>query len=473
MENKTRPETNLKSLAITLLVGVIIWFIPTPSGVSGHAWQLLAIFVATILGLIIKPLPLGGVAIVGITMTALTGTLSISQSLSGFSNSTIWLIVSAFFISRGFIKTGLGRRIAYLLMARLGKSSLGLCYGISLADLILAPAIPSNTARCGGIIYPLLASVAKAYGSDPEQGTERKLGAFLIKSAYQVNMITSAMFMTAMAANPLAVKLASDQQIQISWGSWAIAAAVPGIVSLLTLPLLLYKLYPPQIRATPQAAQIAHDKLKEMGSVSTQEWVMLGVFVLLLVLWIGGSTLGIHSTTAALTGLAILMLCGTLSWTDIIQEKGAWTTLIWFSALVMMADYLNKLGLIGWFTHSISGSVNGLNWELAFLILALVYLFSHYLFASSTAHVAAMYGAFLSVSIAVGTPPMLAALVLAFFSNLMGSLTHYGSGPAPVLFGSNHVAMKHWWGLGLLCALVNILIWLVIGGSWWRVLGLW
>ena len=200
---------------------------------------------------------------------------------------------------------------------------------------------------------------------------------------------------------------------------------------------------------------------------------MLGTFLLLLLLWIFGTQLGINSTTAALVGLVVLLLSGALSWNDVLHEKGAWNTLVWFAALVMMATYLNELGLIPWFGQTMGDAVQGISWVTAFLVLSLVYFYSHYFFASNTAHVSSMYGAFLAVAIAVGTPSMLAALVLAFFSNLFSSMTHYGTGPAPVLFGSGYVEMGTWWKLGGLISVVNILIWMGIGGLWWKVLGIW
>ena len=151
---KLFPNTKLFPLSITVLIGLCLWFIPPPEGVGTQAWHLLAIFIATIVGIVIKPLPMGAVAILGITATALTGTLSISEALSGFGNRVIWLLVTAFFISRGFIKTGLGARIAYLIIRALGKNSLGLAYGLAATDLVLSPAIPSNTARAGGVVFP-------------------------------------------------------------------------------------------------------------------------------------------------------------------------------------------------------------------------------------------------------------------------------------------------------------------------------
>ena len=296
---------------VTVLVGIVLWFIPEPEGVDARAWHLLAIFVATIVGIISKPLPMGAVAMIGITVTALTGTLTIGQSLSGFGNSVIWLIVIAFFISRGFIKTGLGARIAYLFMAAVGKTSLGLAYSMVATDLVLAPAIPSNTARSGGVLFPILKSIAQSYGSEPDDGTARKIGAFLIKTSFQGTVITSAMFLTAMAANPLAAQLAGDLGVEISWGSWALAALVPGLVSLGVVPWILYKLYPPEIKETPGAAQIARDELARMGKLKTSEWFMLGTFLLLLLLWILGGELGVNSTTAAFVGLAVLLVSGT------------------------------------------------------------------------------------------------------------------------------------------------------------------
>jgi DASS family divalent anion:Na+ symporter len=459
---------------VTVLIGLVIWFVPPPEGVDPKAWHLLAIFVATIVGIILKALPMGAMAIIAIALTALTRTLRVGDSLSGFANTTIWLIVLAFFVARGFIKTGLGRRIAYLFVALLGKRSLGLGYGLVATDLVLAPAIPSNTARAGGVVFPIMRSLAHAFQSEPDDGSARKIGSYLSKTAFQGTVITSAMFLTAMAANPLIVKFAADQGITLTWAGWAIAASVPGIVSLIVVPLVIYVLYPPEIKETPAATQLARRELQNMGPVSPHEWIMLAVFALLLVLWIFAPQLGgINATTTAMTGLLVLLVTGVLTWQDLLEEKGAWDTLVWFSALVMMATFLNKLGLIPWFSKEVGGVLAGTYWVTAFLILTLVYFYSHYFFASQTAHISAMYAAFLAVALALGVPPLFAALVLAFSSNLFSSLTHYGTGPAPVYFGAGYVELRTWWGLGFVISLVNIVIWVGLGGIWWKVLGLW
>lgn len=467
-------EVKVIPLLITLAIGIAIWLIKPPAGLHPQAWHLFAIFVATIIGLIIKPLPMGSVSILALMATVLTQTLPMDQALSGFQNSTIWLIVIAFFISRGFIKTGLGSRIAYLIVKRFGKKTLGLSYSLIASDLILSPAMPSNTARAGGILFPIIRSLSESYGSRAGDGTERKIGAFLTKVSFQGDMITSAMFLTAMAANPLAAQITKELTGKsISWMGWASAAIVPGIISLLIIPYVIYKLYPPEIKETPAAATMAAEKLKEMGPVKKQEWYMIGVFLLILVLWIFGSSLKIDATTTAFIGLGALLLTQVLSWSDIKKEEGAWDTLVWFSVLVMMATFLNALGMIPWFSSTMKGAVSGMPWMWALVILSVVYFYSHYFFASATAHVSAMYAAFLAVLVAAGAPPLVSALVLGFFSNLFGCTTHYGAGPAPVFFGSGYVSQNKWWSIGFLISIIHIVLWLVIGGLWWKVLGLW
>ncbi len=279
------------ALYITLLAGALIWFIPAPEGVSIRAWHLLAIFVATIVGFIAKPFPMEAIAILALAAVPLTGTLTLKESLSGFGHPVLWLLMIAFFLSGGFVKMGLGARIAYCFIAAFGRRSLGLGYSLIVTDLLLAPAILSNTARTGAIVFPILRSIARSYGSEPHDGTARRIGAFLIQTSFQGTVITSAMFLTAMAANPLAAELAAHFGVEITWGAWALAAAVPGLVSLAVVPWVLYKTYPPEIRDTPEAAQIAIDRLAEMGRLKRREWIMLGTFTLLLLLWILGGTL--------------------------------------------------------------------------------------------------------------------------------------------------------------------------------------
>lgn len=472
-------EINIKNVAITFAVALIIWFIPAPEGVSENAWHLFAIFAATILGIILKAAPMGTMCMMAIGFTALTQVLapgdagkSITKALSGFGDKVIWLIGISFFIARGFIKTGLGNRIAFLFIRIFGKSSLGLAYGLGLADVCLAPAIPSNTARGGGIIYPIMKSMAISFDSVPEKPeTHRKLGSYLTLNSYYMNLISSSMFLTGTASNPMCQKFAANLGINITWMSWAAAGFIPGLAAFFIVPLVLYKLYPPELKKTSDAPRMAAEKLKEMGPITKNEWLMLLAFFILLALWIFGGSLSIDATTTAFIGLTLLLLTSVLTWEDVKSEKGAWDTIVWFAVLVMMASSLNELGFIGWFSNLIKAEIGGMTWTVAFPVIILVYFFSHYIFASATAHVAAMYAALLSVGIAVGIPPMLLAMMLGFLGSIYGVLTHYGHGPAPVFFGSGYVDLKSWWLRGLEIGIVLLIIYMGLGGLWMKVLG--
>lgn len=465
-------KQNSISLLIAFLVGLGLWFAPHSSEIPDNGWRVFSIFVATILGIILKPMPIGAIAILSLTAATLTNTIGLPEALAGFSNDIVWLVVLAFFISRGIIKTGLGTRIAYGFVYLFGKKSLGLSYSLLGSELMLAPAIPSVTARTGGVIYPIILGLAKSFGSDPKHHTERLIGSFLMKVAYQGSAITSAMFMTGMAANSFLVCLTREAGYPVSWGWWALAASVPGIVSLIVMPLIVYKLYPPTLKDTPNAPILASQKLKEMGPITRKEGLMIFVFVLLLLLWCLGGILCIKATIAAMVGLVLLLVLGILDWHDVTREENAWDTFIWFSTLIMLAQALNKHGFTPWMSEQFVGMTAGLPWLVAFLFLIGVYFYSHYFFASNSAHVGAMYTAFLMVIIGLGTPPAYAIAALGFTTSLCGGLTHYASGPAPIYYGSGYIDIKSWWKVGFLVSVANLIIWLGLGSLWWKVIGL-
>lgn len=464
---------NMVRSLVVLAIGTAIWFTPVPAGLKPEAWKLMAIFVSTILGFILQPLPIGSLAFISVTFTALSGVLKPAEALSGFSNGTIWLIVSAFLFAKGFIKTGLGRRIAYVLIRALGDSTLKLGYTIVLSDLIISPATPSNTARAGGILFPIVKSLSTAFGSEPGS-TARRVGAYLMQTAYQGNTITSAMFMTAMAGNPLIASLAANTlKINISWGLWATAALVPGLLSIIVVPYLLYKFYPPEVKKTPEAKALAAKELEQMGAMSRGEKIVAAVFVGALVLWSTSQYTKLDATVVAMLAVTAMMITKVLEWKDVLTETGAWDTLIWMGALIGLADYLSKLGFIPWFAKLVSASMVGVPWMQAFIILLVIYMYAHYGFASLVAHITAMYAAFAAVAVAAGAPAFLVALALAYMSNLCMSLTHYAAGPAPIYFGAGYVDQGTWWKIGFLVSVVNMIIWVGIGSFWWKILGLW
>lgn len=463
-----------KSFLFVTVLGAIIWFTPVPAGLKPQAWHLLAIFVATIVGVILQPLPMGAMALIGITVCALTKTLTVPEALSAFADATIWLIVCAFLFARSFIKTGLGSRIAYLLMRAIGDKTLKLGYVLCLSDLILAPATPSNTARGGGVLYPIVRSLCSAFDSEPNSVSSRRIGSYLMVTQFQGNCITSAMFMTAMAANPLVTVLAKQVlDIDISWGLWTLAASVPGVVALIVMPLFLYKVFPPELKHTPEAKRLASDELEKRGPMSRDEKIVLAVFVGALLLWSTSTFTKLNATLVALIGVCVMLISEVLTWKDILDDKGPWDTLIWMGGLVGMAGFLNKLGFIPWFAQTVAASLDGVSWVPALTILLIVYMYVHYGFASLTAHVTAVFPAFVAVAAAAGAPPFLAALSLGFLSNLCGGLTHYSTGTAPIYFGAGYVDQGTWWKLGFGASVVNLVIWVGVGGIWWKLLGLW
>nr|GMD08830.1 dicarboxylate transporter 2.1, chloroplastic-like [Ipomoea batatas] len=477
-EPKPDPQgAKIVPFVISVSVGLLVLFVvPKPAEVSAQAWQLLAIFLSTIAGLVLSPLPVGAWAFLGLTTAILTNTLTFSAAFGAFTNDVIWLIVISFFFARGFVKTGLGERIATYFVKWLGKSTLGLSYGLTLSEALIAPAMPSTTARAGGVFLPIIKSLSLSSGSKPGDPSSRKLGSYLVQSQFQASGNSSALFLTAAAQNLLCLKLAEELGVVVS-NPWVVcfeAASLPAFVSLLATPFILYKLYPPEIKDTPEAPAMAANKLELMGPITKNEWVMIGTMLLAVSLWVFGEAVGISSVVAAMIALSILLLLGVLEWDDCLSEKAAWDTLAWFAVLVGMAGQLTNLGIVSWMSSCVAKSLASLSlsWPAAFALLQAAYFFIHYLFASQTGHVGALYSAFLAMHLVSGVPGVLAALALAYNTSLFGALTHYSSGQAAVYFGAGYVDLPDVFKYGFVMAITNAVIWGGVGTLWWKFLGL-
>ena len=463
----------MRRWAAVLVVFLVILLWPAPAGVAPGSWRLLAVFAATITGLVTQPAPGGFVVLLGVIALPLLGVMDVKKALAGYADPVVWLVLAAFFMSRGMIKTGLGRRIAYLFIRRLGRSALGLGYSLVAADFVLASFIPSVAARNGGIIFPIARSLVQAYGSEPGE-TARRLGAFMMVLVYQCEVVLCAIFLTGQASNPMIAGFAkAGAGFELGYARWLLGAIVPGLVSLAVIPPLLYRLFPPEVKHTPEAPALADRELAQMGPMARGEWLMLGIFVLVAGLWMTKGLHGMDYAVVGLLGIAILLLTGVLEWLDVLQERGAWDVFIWYGGLVRLAEALGETGLTQRFAEVAGGVVTGLPWASVVLALLLLYFFAHYAFASVTAHSAAMYVPFLAVMMAAGAPGALCALLLAYFSNLSACLTHYGTTPGPILFGAGYVSQRDWWRLGFICALPHLLVWGTIGPLWWRLLGFW
>ena len=434
---------------------------------------MLAIFVATIIALVVQPVPMGVSTIVAVIVMALTKTVPADQIFSGYSNPTVWLIFTAFLFSRAVITTGFGMRVAYRLIRRFGRSSLTLSYSIVAAELFLAPFIPSDTARGGGIICPVVHSVSRALGSEPESPNAR-LGGFLMLVGFHSTYTTSAMFLTGMAANPLIAQFAHQiAHVDLTWAKWAIGASVPGALALVIVPWLIYRLHPPLTEDTESARAHAHEELKRMGSMSPKERWLILILLLVMAGWVTSPWHGLPNAVVALFGVSALLVTRVTSWEDLLGERRAWEALIWFGALVMMADSLLQLGVVNVLAQGAFHHLQGLSWLAAIILLVTLYLYIHYGFASMTAQVTALYPSFLTAALTSGVNPLVSALSLAYFSNLNAAMTHYGTGSAPVYFGTGYVSQGTWWKIGFLISLVNLALWMGLGLLWWKLLGWW
>jgi divalent anion:Na+ symporter, DASS family len=456
----------------TLGAGLLVGLWPAPAGVERPQWTLLAVFVAAIVGSVLQPVPGAAVALLGVTVAATLGALPVRAALSGYADPIVWLVLAAFWMSRGMVKTGLGRRIALHFVRALGRRSLGLGYAIVASETVLATLIPSTGARCGGITFPVTRSVAEAYDSHPGP-TARRLGAFLMLLLYQCEVVVCAMFLTGQASNALIARFAAGQGVPISYARWAVGALVPGLLCLAVVPLVVYRLYPPEVRHTPRAAETAAEELARMGAPARGEWLMLLVFVAVGLLWASRDAHGVDYAVVALVGIGVLLLAGVLEWEELLAERGGWDVFVWYGAFVGLADGLAKTGIMTRLADAAAAGTAGLAWPAALALLLLLYFYAAYGFASITAHATAMYVPFVVVTVAAGAPPVLAALSLAYLSNVSAGLTHYGTTSGPIIFAAGYVPQRDWWRMGLVLSLVTIPAFALLGAAWWKVLGWW
>ena len=475
---------NWKAIA-PVAVAIIIALIPAPAGLPQHAWYFFAIFVGVIVGLMFEPLPGGAIGLIGVALVTVLSPwvffspeqlakagfsstrASLSWALSGFSNTTVWLIFGAFMFALGYEKTGLGRRIALILVKAMGRKTLTLGYAVTIADLLLAPFTPSNTARSGGTIYPVIRNLPPLYESKPNDPSMRRMGSYLMWVAIAATCVTSSMFLTALAPNLLAVELVrKTAQVEFTWVQWFMAFAPVGILLLVLVPLLVYWIYPPQVKEGAEVPAWAAKELQKMGPLSQRE-IILGILVIIaLLLWIFGGAI-MEATTAAIAVISLMLLLKVVTWDDITANKAAWNTLAWFATLVALADGLTRVGVVKWFADSVAGQLSGVSPTVAVIALLVINFFGHYLFASITAHVTAMIPVLLAVASTIpGVNMTTVALGLCLQLGIMGILTPYATGPSPVYYGSGYLPAADYWRLGAIFGVIFFAAFMAIGVPW-------
>ncbi len=472
---------------LPLVAGLVVALSPVPAGLAPHAWLYFAAFIVVILWLITEPLPAPAVGLIGVTAIAVlrlpfgpneladpafrAPAEAVKWALAGFANSTVWLIFAAFIVAMGYEKTRLGRRIALFLVKHLGRRTLGLGYAITCSDLALAAFTPSNTARSAGTIFPIIRNIPELYGSRPED-SPRRIGAYLMWLAFAATCVTSSMFVTALAPNILALAMVkSATGIEITWTEWFVGFLPAGALLILALPYLVYKLYPPEITMSHEVPRWAALELREMGRVTSHERAMATLILGALVLWIFGSS-AIDPTMVAIAVIAVMLAGGIVSWDEVVGNRPAWNVLCWFATLVVLADGLNKVGFVGWFGSAAAARFAGLPPTIIMISLVALFFFVHYMFASLTAHTTAVLPVILAAGVVVpGMPIRTFALLLGFSLGIMGVITPYATGPAPVYFASGFIARRDFWRLGLVFGLIFLAALLLIGIPWLMLLG--
>lgn len=456
-----------------LVVAALLALMPAPDGLAQHAWYFFAIFIGIVLGLILEPLPGPAIGLIGVTIVAalapwsLFGPAELSTpgfnapnralewALAGFSNGTVWLAFSAFMFGTAYDRTGLGRRIALSLVKTMGDRTLLLGYAVMLSDVVIAPFTPSNTARSAGTIFPIIRGLPALYDSKPHDPSARKIGGYVLWTAFATSCVTSSLFLTALAPNLLAVELARKTgNVEITWLRWFLAAAPAGIPLLLVLPLLVYVLYPPTVKRSSEAPAWARQELTAMGPLSGREAAVALLGVAAIVLWIFGGPY-INATTGALVIVSIMLFAGVVTWDDVVANREAWRTLTYLATLVALADGLSRTGFVGWFAGTIGGAMGAFSPNQFIIGLVCVYFFSHYLFASLTAHATAMLPILLTLGLSMpGVPFEKLAVMLGLTQGFMGVLTPYATGPAPVYANSGYITTAEYWRLGTIFGIV-------------------
>jgi len=465
-------KDNIKKV-YPIIAGLILWFFEPPSGLDEKGYQIFVVFISVIISLLVRAFPMAVSVLAGLSFSVMVGLISLKEALKGYSDSTTWLVVIAFLIAGVVIDTGLGKRISLLCIHALGKSMTGLGYAICSAELILGPLVPSNTARGGGILAPIVDSMSRTLGSMPNKSPD-KAGQYLHLVGAHANLITAAMFLTGMAANPLISKMGLDVfQIEFNWYTWALGSIVPGVLGLLGLPILLKYLSPPTIKSIQPIRDKIKKDIKVLGPWTFQEITTALTLGIMLLLWSTKPVHGWGTTTVALFGLLTILVLNAISWEEMAKNHKAWDTLIWLGGLLTLATSLKDLGFISWFAEMIQQSLTEYSPSFIFLMLALIYFYSMYFFSMLTAHIVAMAGAIFIVAKGVDLNPLLIVGVFAYFSNLCGCLTNYSTGPVIIYFGNGYLLPISWFKIGFLVSIYHIIIWLGAGSIWWRIIGWW
>ncbi|CAO3632689.1 unnamed protein product [Cunninghamella echinulata] len=505
-------QSPIISLLPSIFLTIILWFGISPSDdLSETAIHLLAIFIGCIFALMTTSYNISVLVITSLIVLSLTQSFqctdhltgesiecrlcgtspssssveevyhcngseeAFAHSLEGFSSTVVWLIFAAFHLGKAVEITQLGKRLSLWMIQSFGKSIFGLGFSVVFSEILLAPFVPSNTARGGGIIMPIVNSMSKTLGSTPDHRPE--IGAFLMLLGSHSNLLSASMFLTGMASNPLALAKANElfPDMTFTFMTWITGSIIPALVCALCLPLIMSKLVFSKSNSSKnqlntQVVEHSKTQLQDMGPMSIKEKQLCFVLLGCLTLWVTSGYTKLDSTLVALSGIVVLLHMETITWKDVSTNTTAWDTLFWLGGFITIAQHLSKAGASAFLGQHISSAITDLGLS-PIPCLAIAYFLTTFLFSSLSAHTVAFISTFLEAGKVLGANPIILTALLSYFGALGGCFTNFSTGTTAMYFAHGYVSRSKWFSIGFCVGLFYIIVYFTIGMAWFKLLG--
>ena len=212
--------------------------------------------------------------------------------------------------------------------------------------------------------------------------TTRRMGGYLMFCGMASLSVSSALWLTATSANPIGVSLAAQSGLKITFGTWLLAASVPALATILMLPAIISRLFPPGVRDTPDAPAMARKELHSMGPLTRDEWIVAVTFAVMVTGWVMADSLRLSPTAVAFAGLGVLLATNVLTLEDINLQGSTLVTFLWLAVLFALSGQLNELGFMGYVGERLTAMLGGVAWPVAYVLLLVLYVLMHYMFVS-------------------------------------------------------------------------------------------
>lgn len=473
-------------LIAAILVGLAIWAIPTPATMTVTQHKLLAIFGGAVVSWITIGVNFAVSTFFVVTLLYFwvgnpDGKLNnVGQlirnaefAVGGFASSSLWLLVTGFVLSIAMTQSGVAKRLALQMMKVLGRTPAGAIYASMVANFIIAPLTPSNTARTAAML-PIVEGIAEAYKAKPGQSNFGK--ALMLASTFTSN-ITGSAFLTGTIPNPVSIGMiaaAAGVSIYTTWSYWALAALPTNIVILAITGWLLLKLYPSEVKALPGGVDYIKQELIAMGPMSSREKKAILYFVIALILW---STDAIHKFNSTMVAFFVSMLIftphiGVLNWKET-EKSLPWELFVYFGGVLTLSGALMQTKAFEWIIKTLLG-VMGLESVAMMPLLILLIgfsIFSHVIWSTTTAMTGVMIPIYIGLAKTLGfdvvafVMPLAIMMAYALFLpfNTMGNI---------ILFGKGYYTVTEQLKSSIILGLIIWVLWIITAFTWWKLIGL-